>query len=514
MQPFGKLARNILKITRRRNLGLALLSATLLYASTSVAASALEFKCVEPSRYKNLLQVFGDNPALLSSYFGLDRTWQPEMNACRALVVTGTIRDGDGAALIDNIIRNKGWLDVLYLSFDGVLLQEEIKLAYIIRGFWLKTRIMQAAPFSYVPDFATPWGPPAANPNVPSSAPTSELSPLNQGLRAFAKRRDLELPIVGGHNACFESCVGAWASGVHRRAFPAPPISVPAPAAAAATEIVTARPRLALITSLDSGHIVSPDDPSWNRPVLAGAAAVLPPAVERLIRDKCAAELIAGEALEGRVGAAAEDLARTDFRDVKSTPPDILAQFELIAHGGRAPATMRRARFRERAACELPAAVRPELRQCQIARNLRSEDPGIRGGPPFLIEHSRAGPIRQDRPRMARGGIRRPRHVDTSRNEQRFRRDLDAIEWATGKRDTGNRTCREQDRDRSLASRRPMPLSRRRCSGRQVRPRHLYVLLGSRHLCLECNDQRMMLEGFSAAAARASRCAKHASAAQ
>ncbi len=334
MQPFGKLARNILKITRRRNLGLALLSATLLYASTSVAASALEFKCVEPSRYKNLLQVFGDNPALLSSYFGLDRTWQPEMNACRALVVTGTIRDGDGAALIDNIIRNKGWLDVLYLSFDGVLLQEEIKLAYIIRGFWLKTRIMQAAPFSYAPDFATPWGPPAANPNVPSSAPTSELSPLNQGLRAFAKRRDLELPIVGGHNACFESCVGAWASGVHRRAFPAPPISVPAPAAAAATEIVTARPRLALITSLDSGHIVSPDDPSWNRPVLAGAAAVLPPAVERLIRDKCAAELIAGEALEGRVGAAAEDLARTDFRDVKSTPPDILAQFDSLRMAG------------------------------------------------------------------------------------------------------------------------------------------------------------------------------------
>jgi len=313
---------------------LGLLPAILLCATTGFDASALEFKCVEPSRYKNLLQVFEDNPTLLSSYFDLDRTQQPDMNACRALVVTGTIHDGDGAALIDNIIQNKGWLDVLYLSFDGVYLKEEIKLAYIIRSFGLKTRVLQAAPYSYAPDFVTLWGPPAAKGNVPTSTPISELSPLNRGLEAFAKRRDLGLPIVKDHNACIESCAGAWMSGVHRRSFPAPPIAAPPAAAAAATEIVTARPRLALVTSLDGGKTAAPNDPDWNRLVTAGDAPILPPAVDHMVRDKCAAELIAGEALEGRVGAAAEDLARNDFRDVRSTPPDLLAQFDSLRLAG------------------------------------------------------------------------------------------------------------------------------------------------------------------------------------
>lgn len=334
MQQSKKFRHSTLDPQRRRGFGLGLLSAIALCATMGGAASALDFKCVEPSRYKNLLQVFEDNPALLSSYFGLNDAQLPDLNACRALVITGTIRDGDAAALIDNIIRNKGWLDVLYLSFDGVHLQEEIKLAYIIRGFWLKTRVLQTAPFRYSPDFATRWRAPAASENAPSATAISELSPLNHGLEAFAKRGDLGLPNMGAHNVCIESCTGAWIAGVHRRALPVPAIAVPPPAAAAAPEIVTARPRSVLAASLDSGKIAPPNDPSWNKPVAVGAAAVLPPAVDRTVRNKCAAELVAGDALEDRVGAAMDDLARADFREVRSTPPAVLAQFDSLRMAG------------------------------------------------------------------------------------------------------------------------------------------------------------------------------------
>jgi hypothetical protein len=332
MQGLRRLSSKNLKPQRRLGFGFTLLSAILLNATMGMGASALDFKCVEPSRYKNLLQIFEDNPVLLTSYFGLNRTQLPDMNACRALVVTGTIHNGDAAALMDNIIQNKGGLDVLYLSFDGVYLQEEIKLAHIIRGFWLKTRVLQAAPFRYDPDFATLWGSPAAGGNEQYATAASQLSPLNHGLEAFAKRGDLGLPITRDRNACIESCAGVWMSGVDRRALPTAAISVPAPAAAA--EIVTAWPRSALAASLDSGKIAPPNDPSWKKPAAVGTATVLPPAADRMLRNNCAAELLAGEALEDRVGDALDMLARNDFRGPRGWPPDLLAQFDSLRKAG------------------------------------------------------------------------------------------------------------------------------------------------------------------------------------
>ena len=48
--------------------------------ATCESARTLEFKCIEPSRYKNLLQAFNDNPSTLTSYFGLEPTQLPDMN--------------------------------------------------------------------------------------------------------------------------------------------------------------------------------------------------------------------------------------------------------------------------------------------------------------------------------------------------------------------------------------------------------------------------------------------------
>src|SRR4051812_9544378 len=93
----------------------ALVSAVLLALAAAcitgiTPARSLDFKCVEPSRYKHLLQAFNDDPSLITSYFGLTPSQRLDMNACRALVVSGTVRTGDAEALIDQIIAAKGWL--------------------------------------------------------------------------------------------------------------------------------------------------------------------------------------------------------------------------------------------------------------------------------------------------------------------------------------------------------------------------------------------------------------------
>ena len=315
-----------------RKLSRVVACATMVLAGMTTAPRALDFKCVEASRYKDLLQIFDDNPAVLSSYFELDRTQAPDLNACRAMAVVGTIRDGDAERLIGAIIQNKRWLDVLYLAFDGVHLGEEIRLARVIRGFRLKTRVLQGWPLRYEPDYATAWAPPAENPDEAPTTPARQLSPITRGLEAFAKRGDLGLPISGSGNVCLEGCAGAWVAGVHRRMSPMPPIAVRPPAAV--PEVVTAWPRRALSFDLDDAKPPPAGDATWETAVTPGFGPVVPPPIERLVREKCTAELVAGEALEGRIGGTLENLARGDFRDVGSMPLPVVAELDSLRVAG------------------------------------------------------------------------------------------------------------------------------------------------------------------------------------
>src|SRR5580692_5982339 len=108
----------------------------LLALARSDRAAALNFTCIEPSRYKNLMQVFNDNPSTLIAYFALDRSRLLDINACRALLLSGTINPGDSEAL----------------------------LAQVIRTFSLKTRVLLGPSLRYDPDFASPWdAPPLMN---------------------------------------------------------------------------------------------------------------------------------------------------------------------------------------------------------------------------------------------------------------------------------------------------------------------------------------------------------------
>jgi hypothetical protein len=152
------------------------------------SASALEFRCIEPSRYRNLLSVFSDDPNLFFSYFGLPRGRLPDLNNCRALLVTGTLAPGDSDALLDRIIAAKGWLAVLYLAVEGTNIEEEARIASIVREFSLKTRAVRQPLYRYQPDFAA-VGAGLHDRDCAGAKPAT--SPLNAGCRPAAPRSRL-----------------------------------------------------------------------------------------------------------------------------------------------------------------------------------------------------------------------------------------------------------------------------------------------------------------------------------
>ena len=122
-------------ITRRiKSVLAALLSAYGLVCTAPPQAAALEFHCVEPSRYKNLFQIFEDNPSTFFTYFNISRRPLPPPDSCRALVVTGTIDHDSAGALLNRIIEGRGWLAALYLSFDGTNLEQEAAMASLVRS--------------------------------------------------------------------------------------------------------------------------------------------------------------------------------------------------------------------------------------------------------------------------------------------------------------------------------------------------------------------------------------------
>src|SRR5262245_17920317 len=190
----------IAKATRSAALALALMSALLL-ASPTPAAAALEFQCVEVSRYKNLLQIFEDDPATLFSYFNISRRPLPSPETCRALLVTGTIAPDSADALLGRIIESRGWLAALYLSFSGTNIEQEVAMATIVRRFSLKTYEVRALGYFYNPDFAVRWTPAIGKGGFLSAAASGDPSPLDSGLTAFM-RRDRALKLDPKRYAC------------------------------------------------------------------------------------------------------------------------------------------------------------------------------------------------------------------------------------------------------------------------------------------------------------------------
>src|SRR5262249_42485309 len=76
-------------------------------------AQALEFQCVEASKYKYLYQIFGNDQRKFAEYMGVDASKLPHPEVCRAILVTGRFeplrRRGQQQALRDQRTqRQKG----------------------------------------------------------------------------------------------------------------------------------------------------------------------------------------------------------------------------------------------------------------------------------------------------------------------------------------------------------------------------------------------------------------------
>jgi hypothetical protein len=304
------------------------LAALALTGIAAKPASALTFQCVEPSRYKNLLPVFSDDPNLFFSYFGLERQRLPDLNSCRALLVAGTLAAGDADAILDRIIQGKGWLALLYLQVDGANIQEEAKAALIVRAFALKTRGVRHASYRYQPDFALRWDPLVSLAGTSAAPmPVRDVSPLGNGLKTFNDRTDLLLRLDQRQAFCGNGCRTIFAGGVNRL-YNIPPANTPAPATT--SDPATTRARAVQFQQLELNRTPGANDPALSKPL--DWAAATPPATARMLRDKCNPEFAVADSLEGRFGDAFTAAARNKYspRAIEALASD----FEALTRGG------------------------------------------------------------------------------------------------------------------------------------------------------------------------------------
>jgi hypothetical protein len=309
---------------RRLAIGALMAVALMLPVGT---ARALEYTCVEPSRYRNLLPIFNDDPNQFFSYFGLPRGRLPGMGVCRSLHISGTLADGDADALLDRIIAGKGWLAVIHLSVEGSNLAEEARMAAIVRAFFLKTRGIRHDKSIYTPDFALRWDQPVALTGTSAAAPAAheDISPLQRGVKAFLGRRDLWLKLDPQRSTCNDGCRTIWAAGVNRlynflpNQKPSPP---PDPEAN--------KRRVAMIYQLDWDRPLPATNPTLSKPMEWTFAT--PPAVGRMLRDKCSPEFTVAESLEMRWSDAFAGAERVKLRPREVEA--LAAPFEALSRAG------------------------------------------------------------------------------------------------------------------------------------------------------------------------------------
>jgi len=286
--------------------------AMLVLAGGPGGALALEFQCIEASKYKSLMRIFQDDPANFSSYFSLPRDQRPPMDACRALIATGTIATGDTRKFLEHVIKNKGWLAVVYLSHSGLAAEEEVKLATAIRELGLKTRYAGSQPARYAPDFASPARlPPPSSTNAWPAVPPPAANPLNRALNDYYQATQVNLPVAAEQNWCRDGCVSLFLAGVHRHALWKRG-SDPQGGAAPTADPQAQRLRALWQRHLDIGETIAAGAPA---PPLLNMTSTRPtPAfVVQMLRTRCGADIDATIGLQDQIKTTVEGLSKRNF---------------------------------------------------------------------------------------------------------------------------------------------------------------------------------------------------------
>lgn len=283
--------------------------------SLNAIGTAAEFRCIEASRYGNLLHIFGGDPIALLGYLGLEKRPPPDTGLCRAMAMTGEIRRGDADALLEKLIQGKGWLAALYVSIDGSNIDEELKLAAAVRGFSLETFFVGEAdwPIRYKPDFTDYWGSDMQFSVSAAVQAPADATSLNIGLETFAQRVNRLLPVNACRAVCDRACATVWAGGV-QRSVPSASTASGAAAAGAPTGMVEDNcARAAFAAYLDKAPSVLS---GFEAVALPGERSHAPPAMTSTLRERCGGEIGAVELLEKQFGETVARHARNQFHDV------------------------------------------------------------------------------------------------------------------------------------------------------------------------------------------------------
>jgi hypothetical protein len=191
--------------------------ALLCTAFAASPAQAIEVACVEASRYKHIMRIFGNDTARFAAFFRSNPNQLPHPEACRALIVTGGVErfprgtaNQDFVKLAQAIAEGKGWVTTVYLASPGGSIATGLRLGELIRMFWLNTFGVANGRFEYVPDFLGTSGP---------GSPAAPPPELESGYRDFqAATQSFSRLATDERNArrCVSACTFMHVAGIYR----------------------------------------------------------------------------------------------------------------------------------------------------------------------------------------------------------------------------------------------------------------------------------------------------------
>jgi hypothetical protein len=191
------------------------------------AARAVEIQCLEPSKYKYLYLIFGNDRRKFAQHLRVSEAGLPDGEACRAVLVTGRIesrarstelgQSPDYDKLMHAVAESHGWLATVYFASPGGSIGTGLVTAVMTRLFWLKSEAPNDRSFIYWPDFITR---PAVKSGGPEPALTEAVVPpeLAEGWKAYIRAvASFAKTTLADKGRCASACTFSHVSAIERR---------------------------------------------------------------------------------------------------------------------------------------------------------------------------------------------------------------------------------------------------------------------------------------------------------